>query len=118
VVKQSAEKGCLKVKFSSQDQARFGLMPIIRRRITASGGQPIKRAEYNFENFYLYELTEIFSGEKFFLELPFVNGECFELFMREFLTISDEQSFHIMFLDNALVSLEELFSKNRKHCIY
>ena len=111
MVKQSAEKGCLKVKFWSQDEARFGLMPIIRRRITASGVQPIKRAEYNFENFYLYGLTEIFSGEKFFLELPFVNGECFELFMREFLTTSDEQSFHIIFLDNASFHSKNCFQR-------
>ena len=89
------------MKFWSQDESRLGLLPIIRRRITGLGVQPIKQAEYNFENFYLYGLTEILSGEKFFLELPYVNGECFKLFMEEFLASEDDQTFHIIFLDNA-----------------
>ena len=72
-----------------------------RRRITALGIQPVKRAEYCFENFYIYGLTEILSGEKFFLELPFVNGECFKLFLREFLQTSNKNTLHLIFLDNA-----------------
>lgn len=111
VVKQVTEKGSLKVKFWSQDEARFGLLPIIRRRITAKGVQPIKQAEYNFENFYLYGLTEVLSGEKFFLELPFVNGECFKLFMREFLESGDEQTVHVIFLDNASFHSKSYFEK-------
>jgi len=100
-VRQGVEKGFEKIKFWSQDEARFGLLPIMRRRITALGIQPIKRAEYCFENFYVYGLTEILNGEKFFLELPYVNGECFKLFLREFLQTSDEKTLHVIFLDNA-----------------
>jgi hypothetical protein len=106
------------MKFWSQDESRLGLLPIIRRRITGLGVQPIKQAEYNFENFYLYGLTEILSGEKFFLELPYVNGECFKLFMEEFLASEDDQTFHIIFLDNALVSLEKLSQNGKKRRVY
>ncbi|MCY7376575.1 MAG: transposase [Pyrinomonadaceae bacterium] len=63
--------------------------------------QPIKRAEYCFENFYVYGLTEILSGEKFFWELPSVNGKCFKLFLREFLPTSNKNTLHLIFLDNA-----------------
>ena len=78
------EKGFEKIKFWSQDEARFGLLPIMRRRITARGIQPIKQAEYCFENFYVYGLTEILSGEKFFLELPSVNGNVSNCFYASF----------------------------------
>jgi len=100
-VRQGVKKGFEKIKFWSQDEARFGLLPIMRRRITALGIQPIKQAEYCFENFYIYGMTEILSGEKFFLELPYVNGECFKLFLREFLPTSSEKILHLIFLDNA-----------------
>jgi transposase len=100
-VRKSKEKGFRQIKFSSQDEARFGLLPIIGRRITALGVQPIKQSEYSFENFYIYGMTEIFSGEKFFLELPYVNGDLFKLFLHEFLETGAEQTLHIVFLDNA-----------------
>ena len=100
-LKKAAKKVGLKSNFGARDEARFGLLPIIRRRITGKGVQPIKQAEYNFENVYVYGLTEVLSGEKFFLELPSVNGEWFKLFMEEFLAGEDEQTFHIIFVDNA-----------------
>jgi len=46
------------------------------------------------------ERAEILSGEKFFLELPLVGGECFKLFMEEFLAGEDDQTVHIIFLNN------------------
>ncbi|MGI8494140.1 MAG: IS630 family transposase [Pyrinomonadaceae bacterium] len=100
-VRKSKEKGFQEIKFWSQDEARFGLLPVIRRRITALGVQPIKQAEYSFENFYIYGMTDVLSGEKFFLELPYLNGELFKLFLQEFLETGAEQTMHIVFLDNA-----------------
>jgi len=108
-VSEAKRKGYSEVRFWSQDESRCGLMPVVGHRITAKGVQPIISGEYNFENFYLYGMTEILSGEKFILELPCVNGECFKLFLSEFIKEKGADKFHLIFLDNAPFHSENYF---------
>jgi hypothetical protein len=49
------------------------LQPIIRRRITAWGVQPVATVWPRFDNFYLFGAVEPTTGDSFFLELPFLN---------------------------------------------
>lgn len=67
-----------------QDESRFGLMPIIRRRITAKGVKPIQSVQQVFESYYVYGAVEPLTGENFFLEMPSLDSECFEVFLNEF----------------------------------
>ena len=40
------------VKVFAQDESRVGLLPIIRRRITARGVQPMATVTQTFQSFY------------------------------------------------------------------
>jgi hypothetical protein len=82
-----------------QDESRFGLMPIIRRRITIKGVKPIQKVQHKFENYYVYGAVEPISGDSFFLEMPYLDSECFQIFLYEF-HASYPDDFIIMPLDN------------------
>ena len=75
-------------------------MPTTRRRITAKGVKPIQKVQFQFESYYLYGAVEPLTGESFFLELPWLNGMCFEAFLNE-LSAFYTDDFMIMLTDNA-----------------
>ena len=74
-------------------------MPIVRRRITAPGVQPVLSAAYRFESLYLYGAVEPLTGRSFFLELPALNTALFQLFLDHF-AATDPERFHLLLLDN------------------
>jgi transposase len=82
-----------------QDESRCGLLPIFRHRITARGVQPLWPAGYCFESLDLYGAVEPLTGQSFFLELPPLNADAFQLFLDHF-TAVDPSAFHILLLDN------------------
>src|SRR3712207_9570718 len=69
------------VRVFSQDESRFGLLTVRRRRLTARGVQPIGPVQHVFEWFYVYGAVEPLTGERFFLELPYLNAAMFQLFI-------------------------------------
>ena len=75
-------------------------MPTTRRRITAKGVKPIQKVQFQFESYYLYGAVDPLTGENFFLELPYLNGDCFQVFLNE-LSIFYGDDFMIMLTDNA-----------------
>ena len=83
----------------TQDESRCGLLPIVRRRITARGVQPLLPSAYRFESLYLYGAVEPLTGQSFFLELPLLNTEGFQLFLEHF-AATDPTTFHLLLLDN------------------
>ena len=87
-------------RFLTQDESRLGLMPTTRRRITAKGVKPIQKVQFQFESYYLYGAVDPLTGESFFLELPYLNGECFQEFLNE-LSAFYRDDFMIMLTDNA-----------------
>ena len=96
---------CLKTLFGednmrlfSQDESRFGLLPIPRRRITLPGIKPISPVQFQFESYYLYGAVEPSTGESFFLELPNLNAQCFQIYLDEF-SKAYADSFIVMILD-------------------
>jgi hypothetical protein len=89
----------LPVKVCAQDETRLGLQPIIRRRITACGVQPVATVWQRFDNFYLFGAVEPMTGDSFFLELPLLNSAMFQLWLDDFAqTLA--ASFNILVLDN------------------
>ena len=66
------------VKVFAQDETRLGLLPVVRRRITACGVQPIAPVLHQFDNFYLYGAVEPTTGASFFLALPYLNRQAFQ----------------------------------------
>jgi transposase len=98
-VQTAQQQGYWRCRVWVQDESRCGLLPIVRHRITARGVQPVVSAAYRFESVYLYGAVEPVTGQRFFLELPVLNTQGFQLFL-EYFAATDPTSFHLMLLDN------------------
>jgi putative transposase len=84
----------------SQDESRVGLLTVRRRRLTASGVQPVGLIQHTFEWFYIYGAVAPTTGDRFFLELPYLNADTFQLFVDAFAQAFPD-SFTILLLDNS-----------------
>src|SRR5512135_1757154 len=72
------------IKYWSQDESRLGLHPITRRLLTLPGIKPVGPMQWKFEAFYLYGAVEPLTGESFFLEFPYLDSGCFQVFLNKF----------------------------------
>jgi transposase len=88
------------VRVFSQDESRCGLRTVRRRRLTARGVQPVGTVQQVFEWFYVYGAVAPTTGERFFLELPYLNAEGFQLFLDAFAQAFAD-SLNILLLDNS-----------------
>jgi hypothetical protein len=88
------------VRVFSQDESRFGLRTVRRRRLTARGVQPVGPVQHIFEPFYVYGAVARSTGERFLLELPFLNPATFQLFVDVFAQVFPD-SFNILLLDDS-----------------
>jgi transposase len=88
------------VRVFSQDESRFGLLTVRRRRLTARGVQPVGSVQHVFEWLYVYGAVEPTTGERFFLELPHLNAESLQLFVEAFAQAFAE-SLNLLLLDNS-----------------
>ena len=84
----------------SQDESRLGLLTVRRRRLTAYGVQPVGSVQHVFEWFYVYGAVAPTTGERFFLELPSLNADTFQLFVNAF-SQAFPGSLNILLLDNS-----------------
>ena len=88
------------VRVFSQDESRFGLLTVRRRRLTACGIQPVGSVQHVFEWFYVYGAVAPTTGERVFLELPYLNAAMFQLFLDAFAQAFPD-SLNILLLDNS-----------------
>jgi transposase len=88
------------VRVFSQDESRMGLLTVRRRRLTACGVQPVGSVQHVFEWFYVYGAVAPTTGERFFLELPYLNASMFQLFVDAFAQAFPD-SLNILLLDNS-----------------
>jgi putative transposase len=88
------------IRVFSQDESRFGLLTVRRRRLTACGVQPIGPVQHVFEWFYVYGAVAPMTGDRFFLELPYLNAEMFQLFVDAFAQAFPD-SLNLLLLDNS-----------------
>ena len=88
------------VRVFSQDESRVGLLTVRRRRLTARGVQPVGAVQHVFEWCYVYGAVAPTTGERFFLELPYLNAEMFQLFVDAFAQAFPD-SLNILLLDNS-----------------
>jgi putative transposase len=75
-------------------------LTVRRRRLTARGVQPIGRVQHVFEWFYVYGAVEPTTGDRFFLELPYLNADNFQLFVELFAQAFPD-SLNLLLLDNS-----------------
>jgi DDE superfamily endonuclease len=88
------------VRVFSQDESRVGLLTVRRRRLTARGVQPVGVVQHTFEWFYIYGAVAPTTGERFFLELPYLNADTFQLFVDAFAQAFPDR-LNILLLDNS-----------------
>jgi len=88
-----------RLRYWCQDETRFGLKTIQRRRLTLKGIKPIGRMQWQYKTFYLYGVIEPQSGESFFFEFCHLDTICFEKFL-ELFSQSYPEDFHIIQVDN------------------
>jgi hypothetical protein len=87
------------IKVFAQDETRLGLLPVVRRRITARGVQPVATVTYQFDNFSRYGAVEPTTGAHFFLELPYLNSRAFQRWL-DGLATTFPDSLNLLVLDN------------------
>ena len=68
----------------SQDEARFGLQPIVKKRWAKTGKRPTAENNPQYEWTWSYGAVEMRTGESFFLLLPNLQAASVEIFLREF----------------------------------
>jgi transposase len=88
------------VRVFRQDESRLGLLTVRRRRLTACGVQPVGSVQHVFDWFYVYGAVAPTTGERFFLELPYLNADTFQLFVNAF-SQAFPDSLNILLLDNS-----------------
>lgn len=83
----------------AQDATRLGLLPVVRRRLTAYGVQPVASVTYQFDHFYLYGAVAPTTGASFFLELPYLHSRAFQGGL-DGCAAAFPESLHMLGLDN------------------
>lgn len=86
------------IRVFCEDESRFGLIPVIRRRITLPGVKPKSPVRFQFESYYLYGAIEPLTGEHFFLELSHLDATCFQVFLKHFADAYSE-SLNVLLVD-------------------
>lgn len=72
------------VRLFTQDEARLGLHEGgTRRCLSAFGVKPLQTVLPRYENYWLYGAVEPLTGESFFLEMPALDADCFQVYMNE-----------------------------------
>ena len=87
------------VRLFSQDETRYGLLPVVHRRITLRGIKPVAEIDSRYESVYLYGAVEPLTGERFFLEFSHITSECFQCFIEKF-SEAFADSLNVLVLDN------------------
>jgi len=87
------------IRLFSQDESRFGLITVQRRRITLKGVKPVGTFQQQFESFYLYGAIEPVSGESFFQEGEKCNSATFAEYLKG-LSNAFPDSLNLLLLDN------------------
>lgn len=68
----------------SQDEARFGLKPVLRRVWAPTGERPLGEVDGRYEWLWLFAATHPRTGRVFWLILPRLDAECAQAFLDAF----------------------------------
>ncbi len=82
------------------DESRLGLQTVRRRRLTARGTKPVGVHQQRFENFYLYGAIAPASGDGYFLGLPKLTSDLFQVFLDAFAAARPE-TLNVLLVDNS-----------------
>ena len=90
----------LQLRYWVEDESRFGLKPIRRRRITACGVAPVALEYWRYEWLWLYGFVEPLTGASFFWEFSALDHICFGDVLTRF-AMQYPDDMHIIQMDRA-----------------
>lgn len=82
-----------------QDESRFGLFTRNGKALTARGVKPICIYQNVFKSTYIFGAFSPYNGDSLVMELPYCNGDNFQLFLNE-LSQKNPDEFKVVILDN------------------
>jgi len=82
------------------DESRFGLITDIGRKWTIKGIKPIIAYQQKYEYFYLYQATDIKSGEDFSFYMSHLDSDCFNQYLKS-LSEKFKNDYLVLIIDNA-----------------
>jgi transposase len=82
-----------------QDESRFGLFTRNGRALTAKGIKPICTYQNIFKSTYIFGAFSPINGDSLVMELPYCNGDNFQIFLNE-LSNKNAAEFKVIILDN------------------
>jgi transposase len=82
-----------------QDESRFGLFTRNGRALTAKGVKPICTYQNIFKSTYIFGAFSPINGDSLVMELPYCNGDNFQIFLNE-LSNKNATEFKVIVLDN------------------
>jgi transposase len=82
-----------------QDESRFGLFTRNGRALTAKGVKPICTYQNIFKSTYVFGAFSPMNGDSLVMELPYCNGDNFQIFLNE-LSNKNAEEFKVIVLDN------------------
>jgi transposase len=82
-----------------QDESRFGLFTRNGRALTAKGVKPISTYQNIFKSTYIFGAFSPINGDSLVMELPYCNGDNFQIFLNE-LSNKNTTEFKVIILDN------------------
>jgi transposase len=82
------------------DESRLGLQTIRRRRLTARGTKPVGTIQHRCENFYLYGAIAPRTGDGYFLGLPRLTADLFQVFLDAFAR-ARPATLNVLLVDNS-----------------
>lgn len=82
-----------------QDESRFGLFTRNGRALTAKGVKPICTYQNIFKSTYIFGAFSPINGDSLVMELPYCNGDNFQIFLNE-LSNKNSKEFKVIILDN------------------
>ena len=98
-IKYQTNKFFSSVNIYFEDESRFGLMTRPKRVLTVKGIKPVMPYQHKFKNLWLFGSFSPINGDSFMLEMPFCNGDAFQVYMDEF-SRQKPGEFKILVLDN------------------
>jgi transposase len=82
-----------------QDVSRFGLFTINGRALTSKGVKPICIYQNIFKSTYIFGTFSLLNGDSLAMELPYCNGDNFQIFLNE-VSGKNATVFKVIVLDN------------------
>lgn len=82
-----------------QDESRFGLFTRNGKALTAVGVKPICTYQNVFKSTYIFGAFSPYNGDSLGMELPYCNGDNFQLFLNE-LSKKKPSEYKVVILDN------------------